>query len=63
MVFSETILTHYHFFKFFILQIIQKLFRHGDRNIIHTYPNDPWKDESNWPAGFGQLTNVSKNKF
>lgn len=48
-------LTNYNYF----FLIIQKLFRHGDRNIINTYPTDPWKDESNWPAGFGQLTNVS----
>lgn len=38
-----------------------KIFRHGDRNTIDTYPNDPWRDESNWPEGFGQLTNVSYN--
>lgn len=32
--------------------------RHGERNIQKTYPNDPYKDESFWPGGFGQLTKV-----
>ncbi|CAH0548762.1 unnamed protein product [Brassicogethes aeneus] len=33
------------------------MFRHGDRTIITTYPNDPYKDLKYWPEGFGQLTN------
>lgn len=32
--------------------------RHGDKNIVHSYPNDPYKDELNWPGGFGELTDV-----
>lgn len=35
------------------------MFRHGERNIAEPYPNDPHKDPSNWPDGFGQLTDVS----
>ena len=26
---------------------------------VEPYPLDPYKDPSNWPNGFGQLTNVS----
>lgn len=43
-------------FEFYDLNF--KLFRHGDRNIARRYPNDPYKDESNWPGGYGQLTKV-----
>jgi lysosomal acid phosphatase len=32
--------------------------RHGDRNPFTTYKTDPYKDESNWPEGFGQLTKI-----
>lgn len=36
-----------------------QIFRHGERTVRKTYPNDPWKDRSHWPEGFGQLTQVS----
>lgn len=37
------------------------IYRHGDRNINHIYPNDPWGDEEHWPdGGIGQLTKVGK---
>ncbi|XP_052869625.1 prostatic acid phosphatase [Anopheles cruzii] len=36
------------------------LFRHGDRTPIDPYPNDPWKDHSHWPVGWGELTNPGK---
>lgn len=36
------------------------VYRHGDRTPISFYPNDPYKDPSNWPVGFGQLTNRGK---
>ncbi|CAH0548761.1 unnamed protein product [Brassicogethes aeneus] len=38
------------------------MFRHGDRTIITTYPNDPYKDLKYWPEGFGQLTNDGKKR-
>lgn len=34
------------------------IYRHGDRNPMESYPNDPYKDESFWKNGFGALTNV-----
>lgn len=41
----------------------EKIFRHGQRNIEKTYPNDPWQSESlYWPEGFGALTNVGKQQ-
>lgn len=29
-----------------------------DRTIDRVFPNDPYKNESEWPEGFGELTNV-----
>ncbi len=41
-----------------------KIFRHGHRNALEGYPNDPYKDEAlYWPEGYGQLTNVKLNIF
>lgn len=37
----------------------KQIFRHGDRNPIDPYPNDPYRNLSYWPEGLGQLTNVS----
>ncbi|XP_031639554.1 prostatic acid phosphatase-like [Contarinia nasturtii] len=36
--------------------------RHGDRNILFSYKNDPWKDESNWVGGFEELTREGKRQ-
>ncbi|KAG5673760.1 hypothetical protein PVAND_003780 [Polypedilum vanderplanki] len=38
------------------------IFRHGDRTPVEPYPNDPYKDQSLWPAHFGQLTNTGKRQ-
>lgn len=43
----------------FYLITIQQVFRHGDRTPIQPYPNDPYRNASYWPVGWGQLTNVS----
>jgi len=38
------------------LKLVHLLYRHGDRTPIKPYPTDPYKDQSYWPVGFGQLT-------
>jgi len=42
------------------LKLVHVLYRHGDRMPIKPYPNDPYKDPSKWPLGFGQLSSVGK---
>lgn len=44
---------------YFDIRAIYQIFRHGDSNIEKVYPNDPFKDESYWPEGYGELTNVT----
>ncbi|XP_071746219.1 prostatic acid phosphatase [Lepeophtheirus salmonis] len=39
-----------------ILKFVNVLYRHGDRTPVNFYPNDPYKNLSNWPTGPGQLT-------
>ncbi|XP_063704705.1 prostatic acid phosphatase [Culicoides brevitarsis] len=38
------------------------IYRHGDRTPIEPYPNDPYRDASEWPTGWGQLTNLGKQQ-
>lgn len=40
-----------------------KVHRHGNRNILFPYKNDPYKDEKHWPEGFGELNKVSKKRI
>ncbi|XP_050729847.1 prostatic acid phosphatase-like [Eriocheir sinensis] len=43
------------------LELVQMLYRHGDRSPILMYPTDPHKNVSAlWPAGLGQLTKRGK---
>lgn len=42
---------------------VRQLFRHGDRNILYGYKNDPWFDEKYWLEGFGQLTRIGKQQM
>lgn len=40
----------------FVLQVV----RHGSRTPVSTYPKDPYVNETFFPYGWGQLTNVSE---
>lgn len=42
------------------LQLVQILFRHGDRTPIEPFPTDKHKDY--WTQGFGQLTKIGKQE-
>ncbi|XP_031632797.1 prostatic acid phosphatase-like [Contarinia nasturtii] len=41
----------------------QIIHRHGERNVLKAYPNDPYANESYWPGGFGELTKVGKKQL
>merc|ERR1719369_675623 len=45
------------------LRLVQLVFRHGDRNPVLFYPNDPYKDESYWPEGPGMLTPIGHQQL
>ncbi|XP_068210170.1 prostatic acid phosphatase-like isoform X1 [Palaemon carinicauda] len=42
------------------LELVQLMYRHGDRAPIELYPNDPHQDPSIWPDGLAQLTKKGK---
>ncbi|VEN39548.1 unnamed protein product [Callosobruchus maculatus] len=42
------------------LQLLHIVMRHGARTPASTYPNDPYKNETFYPVGWGQLTNEGK---
>ncbi|XP_019546796.2 prostatic acid phosphatase [Aedes albopictus] len=36
------------------------VYRHGNRTPLVAYDTDPWKDQSNWARGWGEITNIGK---
>lgn len=44
---------------FFFVFFFWKILRHGSRTPADTYPTDPHINDSLYPVGWGQLTNVS----
>ncbi|XP_013792654.1 prostatic acid phosphatase-like, partial [Limulus polyphemus] len=43
------------------LQLLQILYRHGDRTPIRMFDKDPNKNYT-WPEGLGRLTNLGKQQ-
>jgi hypothetical protein len=43
-----------------LVQIVQ---RHGDRTPTNFYANDPYKEESYWPDGIGEMTRKGKTRM
>lgn len=46
-----------------VLKMVHLVFRHGQRTPADTYPNDIYINETFYPYGWGQLTNVSYYYF
>ncbi|KAI4458935.1 acid phosphatase-related [Holotrichia oblita] len=42
------------------LRLLHVVFRHGDRTQDGAYPTDPYRNETFYPVGLGQLTNAGK---
>jgi len=42
------------------LELVNLIWRHGDRTPISFYPNDPWKQRRFWPVDPGELLNPGK---
>ncbi|KAI2800106.1 hypothetical protein BLOT_014013 [Blomia tropicalis] len=45
------------------LKLVILIHRHGDRTPISTYPRDPYRNDSFWPDGWGELTIKGKNRM
>ena len=45
------------------LKLLQIVHRHGDRTPVVFSPNDPFKNESYWPEGIGELTTKGKYRM
>ena len=45
------------------LKLLQIVHRHGDRTPIMFTPNDPFKNESYWTEGIGELTTKGKYRM
>lgn len=43
------------------LRFVIVVYRHGDRTPLETFPKDKY-NESYWPSGWGQLTNIGKEQ-
>jgi hypothetical protein len=45
------------------LKLVQIVQRHGDRTPTNFYANDPYKQESYWPDGIGEMTRKGKTRM
>lgn len=45
------------------LKLVQIVQRHGDRTPTNFYANDPYKEESYWPDGIGEMTRKGKTRM
>jgi lysosomal acid phosphatase len=44
------------------LQLVQVIFRHGQRVPEYPYPTDPYNSDTQWKEGWGQLTEEGKKQ-
>lgn len=48
--------------KVFFFSLCFQIYRHGDRTPVAEYPTSPYGNVTNWPFGWGELTNAGRQQ-